>query len=357
MPRSGQAWNPEFLRGERLFAPFEWLAGQLRGAAWPTTAQLTSLGEAARLRTGEPLRTLSFRQMEPLGRRRKRGPVRLSATYDGSIAEHGEVPCLSASYHDLFNAIAFAAFPRSKRALHERQYRALIQWAEEGAAQLPGARTREQDALTIFDEGGMVVCMTAERARAHRGVAFGGPVQAPPGSGAALAPLRVDDLLGQGLEILTFGHALLEHLHDGHDYSRSSGVLVVLPDAAFTSFERLLDEADRILCARLGDALEFREPGADLIVELVLDDGASPRRGKGTWLGPLKDWSGTLPDAPHAAPGRGAGECGAPEERVPREGERRIPDEDAALRAARREAEPEHRLDSRTEARHLGAPS
>ncbi len=291
MPRSGQPWDPEFLRGERLFEPFEWLAAGLRGADWPTAEALTELGEAARQRTDGALRPLAFRRVEPLGRRRKKGPVRLSATYDGSIAEHGEVPCLHASYHDLFNALVFAAFPRSKRALHARQYRALRRWTADGAPRLPGARTREQDALTIFDEGGMVVAMTEERALEHR---------------ARTAPARVDDELGRGLEVLTFGHALLEHLHDGHEYSRSSGALVILPEDAFESPERLLGRVDEVLAARLASAEAFREPGADLIVELVLGDRASARLDAGTWLGPEKPWVTTLPGAPLGRAGRRA---------------------------------------------------
>src|SRR5690606_26753214 len=95
---------------------------------------------------------LRFAPQSKKPRRAKRGPVELDQLYDGSIALRGEVPCLAQSYHDLFNAVIFAAFPLAKYALHARQFRALRERVTPGVTRLPEARTREQDALTVFDE-------------------------------------------------------------------------------------------------------------------------------------------------------------------------------------------------------------
>lgn len=69
--------------------------------------------------------------------------------------ESGRVETRPGNFHDLFNALAWLAFPRTKariNALH--------------AAEIPrerGRRGRRRDLLTLFDEGGAVVqCADAE---------------------------------------------------------------------------------------------------------------------------------------------------------------------------------------------------
>ena len=67
----------------------------------------------------------------------------------GQVFETGRVQTRPDSLHDLFNALAWLAFPRAKariNALH--------------AAEIPregGRRGRLRDLLTIFDEGGAIV--------------------------------------------------------------------------------------------------------------------------------------------------------------------------------------------------------
>src|SRR5262249_464863 len=73
--------------------------------------------------------------------------------YEVRIAETGEVPTRSHNWHDLFNALAWIAFPRAKAAINA-QHAAIL--AERGEAE---ARRRgpERDALTLFDEGGVII--------------------------------------------------------------------------------------------------------------------------------------------------------------------------------------------------------
>src|SRR6185369_15454776 len=84
-------------------------------------------------------------------KRRKRGArkVALDELYDGRIALHAQVPTRAGSWHDLLNALCFATFPASKRALHARQANAMAPRLPKAAARLPSARTSEQDALTL----------------------------------------------------------------------------------------------------------------------------------------------------------------------------------------------------------------
>lgn len=269
MPKSGQPWDQSFLAGHPLFRAFEPFARPLRTPTWPGPEDFTRVCAEFCARSGLELSPLSFRSMEKKSRREKRSSVELDRLYDGSIALSGEVPCLKESYHDLLNAIIFCAFPRAKRALHARQFRALKAWLEENgvlgeetsAPRLPGARSREQDALTILDEGGTVLLFTEGAHKAWKG---------------ARTRLSLEDFGPHQVLPLLFGHALLEHLVDGQRALRSSGVILVLPEPegrllAATSERELLElfsYVDTRLAARLEDPGEFRLPGADSIFEL-----------------------------------------------------------------------------------------
>ena len=72
-------------------------------------------------------------------------------SYEGHVAHHGEVPTRSHDWHDFFNALAWRIWPRSKTALNHAHIAAL-------ATREPGApRCRRRDALTQFDECGLLV--------------------------------------------------------------------------------------------------------------------------------------------------------------------------------------------------------
>jgi hypothetical protein len=73
--------------------------------------------------------------------------------YERRIFELGEVVYRRESWHDLFNALVWLTFPRAKAALNARH----IQEMEREA---PGKRGRARDALTLFDEGGLIVAST-----------------------------------------------------------------------------------------------------------------------------------------------------------------------------------------------------
>jgi hypothetical protein len=81
-------------------------------------------------------------------------PAASDPYYEVHLYESGEVQTRSGNRHDLFNALCWLAFPRTKariNALH--------------AAAIPherGQRGRLRDLLTIFDEGGaLVACADA----------------------------------------------------------------------------------------------------------------------------------------------------------------------------------------------------
>jgi hypothetical protein len=100
-------------------------------------------------------------------KKRTRGaPFSLEQLYEARIALSGFIPT-RAHVHDLMNALVWATFPRSKRALARRQYRALVAQVGERPTKLPNARTRERDVLAMIDEGGLVVMAEARIVFGH----------------------------------------------------------------------------------------------------------------------------------------------------------------------------------------------
>ena len=268
MPKFGQIWQPLFLQTEPLFQAFEPLASALRGPTFPDAAALTALVEAQRQARAPEEKPLRFAPMSPAPKRKKRGPIEVARLYDGSIELRSEVPTLNESYHDLLNALAFAAFPKAKRALHRRQYRALKERVHDGMSALPPTRSREQDALTIFDEGGVAIAMTPSAHANWLRTTARSPI-------SACHP-------DSGIVPLLFGHALPEHLLEGQRFLRASGIILVVPQV--TLGIALLDCVDRALYSRLTDDTEFQEPGADAIFEM--------NEAGQIWMGPPKPWNG-----------------------------------------------------------------
>lgn len=268
MPKSGQTWNRQFLVDEPLFRVFEPFARDLRRPEWPSREDYARHLEQHRARSSPHLEPLGIAASPERSRRQKRTQLNLSELYDGKIALGGQIYCLDQSYHDLFNVIVFAALPEAKRALHRRQFRALTRWLEpehEQRARLPGRRTREQDALTLFDEGGVVLAVSEEERSRLEG---------------RMEPSAVLPFEPSSYKVpILFGHALLEHLYEGHRALRASGLFITLPNSAFRDAMpgHFCTEIDALLAERLKNPLEFREPKADFIFELRADGGLSFR--------------------------------------------------------------------------------
>ena len=117
------------------------------GAEWPGLNDLQGLLDArdppVRNAGGVPL------QLVPQGRRRRA----LEEKHEARTFLAGELQVRERSWHDLFNLLAWLAFPRAKAALNARHYAALVAQRAAGAAN----RGPAQDALTLFDEGGVIV--------------------------------------------------------------------------------------------------------------------------------------------------------------------------------------------------------
>ena len=126
-----------------LFAPLAPYLARLPRARWPTHAELTDLAAGVVTARGMPVRFVAPRERTDRERR----------YYELHIAGTGEVETRPDNWHDLFNALVWIAFPRAKAAINA-QHAAILE--ERGEAEAK-RRSPERDALTLFDEGGVIV--------------------------------------------------------------------------------------------------------------------------------------------------------------------------------------------------------
>jgi hypothetical protein len=113
-----------------------WLARLPRGV-WPGYDVLNALAEESGVRTasGRPVRFVAPGPTDPY--------------YELHVHGSGRVATRPQNLHDLFNALAWLAFPRTKATINALH-----------AAEIPresGRRGRVRDLLTLFDEGGAIV--------------------------------------------------------------------------------------------------------------------------------------------------------------------------------------------------------
>lgn len=118
-----------------LLAPLRQFAGS--GSDWPPLEKLQARIDAAGLRVaaGHPLHLVA-----PDGAR----------PYEQRLYETGELEFRENNWHDWFNLMIWFAYPRAKAALNARHHAA---WTAAPAS----GRGAVRDALTLFDESGLVV--------------------------------------------------------------------------------------------------------------------------------------------------------------------------------------------------------
>jgi hypothetical protein len=240
-------WDPLFMQRNPWFWPFARAQDHIAGSSeWPLLRDFDVLYAELTAHAAGP--ALRFRPNVRKQDKRTQGRVVLDALYDARITLRGDVPTREGDWHDLFNFLCFATFPRAKLALHQRQYEVLQRRLSPEATAMPSARTPEQDALTLFDEGGVAVAADTHAIRAleHADV-------------ASLAHVL------EGLEragharVVPFGHALFEHLVEGL-VCPGGGTRVVRLDPLPDHDDALLEAVDRALCALLQDPRCFLSP-------------------------------------------------------------------------------------------------
>ena len=129
------------------FASIAASLSRLRFDRWPTHDEITSLAAGVATSRGRPVRFVAPRDHTERERR----------YYELHIAATGEIETRGENWHDLFNALAWISFPRAKAAINA-QHAAILE--ERGEAE-SRRRSPERDALTVFDEGGVVVASSS----------------------------------------------------------------------------------------------------------------------------------------------------------------------------------------------------
>lgn len=143
-----QDWDSQFATRSPMFEPLRAMGTLIQSAAWPTCESLSAAAARCDVRSGGG-RTLQFVAPAATG-----SPG--AADYELSIYDEGRVPLRAANWHDLFNAMAWLAFPQVKAALN-RAHAAELR-AEPGAQrERNNGRSAKRDALTLFDESGVLV--------------------------------------------------------------------------------------------------------------------------------------------------------------------------------------------------------
>lgn len=138
MTLSGQHFDDS----QPWWADYLHLLGQIDGNQVTDCGQLNALLPPA-LQT-ESGHAVSFVPSDELG----------DSAYEYRIYTTGRVSTRPDNWHDLFNALAWMRFPQIKAAMNALHYRA---WDE----QHDGRRGKLRDALTLFDECGVIVFSTA----------------------------------------------------------------------------------------------------------------------------------------------------------------------------------------------------
>ncbi len=205
--------------------------------AWPSVAELDALFRD-RLSL-EPALALEHQVTQ-----RRRGPRRLDDVYEVRIHALGRLPTRAGSWHDLANLLVWCAFPRAKRALTARQCAIVQTRVSADTVGLPPARTREQDALAMLDEGGVLLLCRDE-------------------AEVTLEPRALHAALRERRLVLRcFGHALLEAVATGElderDLRGAAFPLVVADPLADT-----MDEADAALARLVADKAALNAPDAE----------------------------------------------------------------------------------------------
>jgi hypothetical protein len=181
-----EGWDAAFCDRSPMLEPLRAAAAALACADWPTCGDLNRAAAERSLRSGGG-RALRFVDQQP-------SQTVFEAGYEPRIYLAGEVQSRPRDWHDVFNALVWLTFPEAKAALNARHFSA----AQAQRARGTSERGPVRDALTLFDEGGVIV-------------ACAGPALATLLAGFQWKELfwRRRSELERCMRFYVFGHALL----------------------------------------------------------------------------------------------------------------------------------------------------
>jgi len=224
-----ERWNKDWLNGSGMFAPLRVVGARLAHIGWPNPDLLNALAEdSGGIVNGRGLR-VRFVPQAPKS-------TVFGDGFEPRAFLKGEVQLRPLDWHDLFNALVWMTFPAAKAAINARHYEAL-------SAGETGNRSAVRDALTLFDEEGMVV------------------ISSDAGLLELVREFRWKELfwkrrqeVRQRMGFFLFGHALYHKALDPFVGMTGKAVLLKVPDAfAQLPLSSQVAEADRQIAAHIGD--------------------------------------------------------------------------------------------------------
>jgi len=210
-----EPWDPAFADRSPCFDPLRPTLERLDCSRFPLRADLQQLvDDIVPTRAKRALKLVLAESASP-------------DPYERRVFETGELAVRSSDWHDLFNVLVWCVFPRSKAALNRRH-------VAEMKHEAPGRRGHARDALTQFDEDGVIVLSSApELLKLIR--AFKWKELFWNRRAEALAHMR----------FLVFGHALYEKLLEPFVGVTGKAVLLDvtagIDDTAATADQRVTD--------------------------------------------------------------------------------------------------------------------
>jgi hypothetical protein len=207
------------------------LIEQIKGRQFPHCEQLNSLLPGGmESECGKPIRFVPSTELDD-------GP------YEERIYTTGQVSTRPDNWHDLFNALVWMRFPRVKISMNTLHFHALSE-------QHDGRRGNRRDALTLFDECGVIVF-------SHRLELLNALAQRR-WSDAFLA----DDFSTE-VQASICGHAMLEKYLAPYK-SMTAKALLVHTDKSFQNLSRdeMLCRLDKVIAERMLSATLMTEPAS-----------------------------------------------------------------------------------------------
>ncbi|MEQ1776479.1 MAG: DUF3025 domain-containing protein [Burkholderiales bacterium] len=140
-----QNWDPSVINGSPLFETLRYHGAVWNATQWPELAELQAVVDARGVVSGSGCPLHLAPQDARTGAFEDRYEVR--------IYREGALQLRARNWHDLFNLLVWITFPRTKAAINARHYQALLERQSQDALN----RGPAQDALTLFDESGVIV--------------------------------------------------------------------------------------------------------------------------------------------------------------------------------------------------------
>jgi Protein of unknown function (DUF3025) len=141
-------WNTDWVTRSTIFWPLRPVASRLPAIGWPDPELLSALAEdAGRVVNAQGMRVRFVPQTS--------ASSIFEEGFESRCYLKGEVQVRPLDWHDLFNALVWMTFQLTKATLNARHMQAM-------ETETRGHRSPERDALTMFDEDGVVILSSDE---------------------------------------------------------------------------------------------------------------------------------------------------------------------------------------------------